>query len=140
LFNKFKKASIANRVLEESLYQQVANELAEGMRRDGLWAKALANAEGDEKKAKGLYLKYRVQSLLDEAEIEFQANEIRESQERNKDQLEKNRRVNIAQSDLNAKGYKLKSHSNYWTIIEPLGGRQRIESLDELEAYAKSRR
>lgn len=44
-------------------------ELSHDQRRDGLWAKAMANSGGSEEKAKSLYIKYRVQSIKDEAEI-----------------------------------------------------------------------
>ncbi len=44
-------------------------ELSEGKRRNGLWAKALANSDGNEEKAKSLYIQYRVQSIKDEAKI-----------------------------------------------------------------------
>jgi hypothetical protein len=32
----------------------------------GIWAMAFADAEGDEKKQKALYIKYRAKKLLDE--------------------------------------------------------------------------
>jgi hypothetical protein len=56
-------------LLEEQLYEQVVHELGNGQRRDGLWAKALANSDGLEEKAKALYIRYRVQSIKDEIEI-----------------------------------------------------------------------
>ena len=62
-------ATAAVRLIDESLYAQAFDELNQGIRRDGLWAKALANAEGDETKARGLYLQYRVQSYKDEAAL-----------------------------------------------------------------------
>ena len=43
--------------------------IQEGIKRDGLWAKALANSEGDEKKTKALYIQYRVQAIKDEVEV-----------------------------------------------------------------------
>lgn len=58
---------ILSRALEEQAYDAAAKEVEGGVRRDGLWAKAFANSEGDESRAKALYLKYRAQSLLDEA-------------------------------------------------------------------------
>ena len=62
-------ATAAVRLTDESLYAQAFDELNQGIRRDGLWAKALANAEGNETKARGLYLQYRVQSYKDEAAL-----------------------------------------------------------------------
>ena len=69
MFEKFRRTSAAARLLEEQLYEHVTHELASGQRRDGLWAKALANADGAEAKAKALYIRYRVQSIKDEMEI-----------------------------------------------------------------------
>lgn len=69
MFKKLRRTSAAIRLLEERLYEQVVHELSNGQRRDGLWAKALANSDGAEDKAKGLYIRYRVQSLRDEMEI-----------------------------------------------------------------------
>jgi hypothetical protein len=69
MFKKLKRASAAHRLLEEQLYKQVVQELAQGQRRDGLWGKALANSNGSKEKAEALYIQYRVQSIKDEIEI-----------------------------------------------------------------------
>ena len=70
-----------DRLAEEMLYAEAMREIEQGIRRDGLWGKALAESDGDEKKARGQYLKLRVQSLKDELEIE------RLESERQKQQL-----------------------------------------------------
>lgn len=70
-FASFLKKKIINtRLHEEKLYEQVYEEVKQGIRRDGLWAKALAFSEGDEAKAKSLYLQLRVQSLTDEMKLD----------------------------------------------------------------------
>lgn len=69
MFDKYKKNSAASRLMEEQLYAQALNEVESGLLRSGLWAKALANTSGDEQKSRGLYLKYRVQAMLDEAAL-----------------------------------------------------------------------
>jgi len=69
MFESIKKRSAAVRLVEEQLYEEVVNELASGIRRNGLWAKAIAKSECQEYTAKALYIEYRVQSLLDEYEI-----------------------------------------------------------------------
>ena len=51
---------------EEVLYRQVLDEMESGVMRKGIYAKALADGLGDEGKAQSLYIKYRVQSLIDE--------------------------------------------------------------------------
>lgn len=48
---------------EERFYAEVAQELQLHGPQPGLWAKAYAEAEGIEAKAKALYLRYRVQQL-----------------------------------------------------------------------------
>lgn len=69
MFEHLRRAAAASRIADEVLYEQVVVELAAGERRLGLWAKALSDSLGDEQKAKGLYIRYRVQSIRDEIEI-----------------------------------------------------------------------
>ncbi len=70
MFNKIKKKFAVGRLSEEVLYGHVARELEQGVVRDGLWAKAHAYSEGDDKKTKALYMQYRVQSLIDDHLLE----------------------------------------------------------------------
>jgi len=58
-----KSGSAAQRQHEEELYEVVAQEMADGEKRTGLWLKALENAEGDEVKQVSEYIKLRVKSL-----------------------------------------------------------------------------
>ena len=51
---------------EEAAYEAVAEEIDQGIRRQGLWAKAIAEAEGSEELARAIYIRLRVQSLMDE--------------------------------------------------------------------------
>lgn len=69
IWNIFRRESAVDRLLEEQLYEQVASDLRSGIRRDGLWAKALVSANGDEARARSLYIKLCVQALRDEAEV-----------------------------------------------------------------------
>lgn len=68
-WKKVKRSAIADRLVEEKLYEQALHEFELGVRRDGLWAKAFRKSNGDEQKANALYLEYRVQSIKDDAEI-----------------------------------------------------------------------
>lgn len=61
---------VQKRLAEEALYEQVAAEIAAGFRREGLWAKAISESGGSVEHARALYIRHRVQSLLDEAESE----------------------------------------------------------------------
>jgi hypothetical protein len=69
IFEKSKTKQSISRLAEEMLYAQVAEEIQNGVRRNGLWAKAIADAELNEDKAKSIYIKLRVQSLIDEYNI-----------------------------------------------------------------------
>lgn len=66
MFQEKSLGKSSERLLEEQIYEQVAIEISNGDKRDGLWAKALADSDGSLEKLKGLYIKYRVQSIKDE--------------------------------------------------------------------------
>lgn len=139
MFERFKRNSAATRLLEEQLYEQVVLELSQNQRRDGLWAKAMANSDGSEDKAKSLYIKYRVQSIKDEAEIAEAVAEQEEYNQKKAAVIERQKRIDNAESMLRSKGYKLSASVDGWVVKEPLGGRQQIGTLEELEQYARSR-
>ena len=139
LFEKFRRNSAAARLLEEQLYEQVVNELANGQRRNGLWAKAFANSDGLEEKVKALYIQYRVQSIKDEFEISEAVQEEAVRQVRAEAISERQRRINQCEALMRSKGYTLNVKGAGWIVKEPLGGRQPIETLEDLEQYAKSR-
>jgi hypothetical protein len=69
IFDKLKIQNAATRLIEEKLYETVVDDLQNGLRKNGLWAKAFAKSYGDESKAKALYISYRVQSIKDEINI-----------------------------------------------------------------------
>ncbi len=74
------------RSYDEKLYEQVANEIFEGLQRPGIWAKALADSKGDEALTRSLYIKYRVQALKDEHENLWEAN-LRDDRLREEEKL-----------------------------------------------------
>lgn len=61
---KLKNANAEMR--EEIIYAEVFSEIKAGYRRDGLWAKALSECQGDISKTEALYIKYRAKTLDDE--------------------------------------------------------------------------
>ena len=69
IWDVFRRESAVDRLLEEQLYAQVVSDLRNGVRRDGLWAKALVSANGDEARARPIYIKLCVQAIRDEAEV-----------------------------------------------------------------------
>ncbi len=69
IFDILRNKVAESRVTEELMYQAVVQEISAGIRRDGLWAKAYSDCNGNEAEAKARYIKYRVQSMLDEARL-----------------------------------------------------------------------
>jgi hypothetical protein len=66
IFDKFKTSTAIDRLSEEKLYEQVAQELKAGKKREGIWVKAMAKSGGDLNKAEALYIELRVQVIRDE--------------------------------------------------------------------------
>ncbi len=140
MFDKFRLNSAKARLLEEKVYEQVVQELAQGFRRDGLWAKAMAEGNGSEERAKSIYIKLRVQSIKDEMEVN--ADIIKTEAERSDYEEQERQRKKLSEFDeiLRKKGYKLNIRNNKFFIDEPLGGRQFIDTWQELEEYVNKRR
>lgn len=64
------QASVAiSRKAEELLYERALDEFDSGEIRRGLWAQALSEAGGNEARAKGVYLRLRVRSMVDDGAI-----------------------------------------------------------------------
>jgi hypothetical protein len=70
IFDKVKKTTIASRRYEEKLYEVALEEVENNEIRKGLYSKAISKADGDKEKADGIYLKLRVQSIMDDIESE----------------------------------------------------------------------
>jgi ankyrin repeat protein len=64
-----KNRSAKKRIVEEWVYEQVADELDNGDIRRGLWTKARGLAEGDANKCEGIYIQLRAESIVDEANL-----------------------------------------------------------------------
>lgn len=73
------KGSIPITIEEESIYEQVAEELASDIKKEGLWLKAIEQSEGDEKKTQSYYIKYRVESI--KKELQIKRNELAEQKQ-----------------------------------------------------------
>ena len=69
LFSSTRAKLAASKIAEEQLYAQAAEEVAAGVIRQGLWAKAIAESDGDEAAAKARYIKLRVELLIAEADL-----------------------------------------------------------------------
>lgn len=81
LFDNFKTANAANRLTEEALYAEALREIESGLRRDGIWAMAMAQSDMDTTKAAAKYIMLRVQSLKDELMLRDQSATLAEEQE-----------------------------------------------------------
>jgi len=64
--NRIKSKAAIDRHAEEILYEAAYKEVDSGRRRVGLWAKALAKANGAEESAQSIYIKLLVQKYKDE--------------------------------------------------------------------------
>lgn len=90
MFSKLKLNASVNRLLEERLFALVAQEMSENNIREGLWAKAFSQSDGDENKAKSKYIGLRVEALKDEKTvIDALLKELKDSE------VEKNKPVEI---------------------------------------------
>jgi hypothetical protein len=69
IFDDIKAKGAAYRLTEEALYAEALREIESGQRRDGIWAKAMAESDMDQGKAGAKYIKMRVQSLKDEVTV-----------------------------------------------------------------------
>lgn len=61
-----KDAAVVSRRYDERLHELALREMQSGERRDGLWAKALIEGQGDEGRAQAIYLRLLVTALQDE--------------------------------------------------------------------------
>ncbi len=62
-FFKSKQATLADNRYDEQVHGTVASEIAAGELVPGLWAKAFAQADGNEQRAKAIYIKLRVEQI-----------------------------------------------------------------------------
>ena len=69
LFTSTKAKLAAQKLAEEHLYELAAEEIAANSIRPGLWAKAIAEADGDDAKAKARCIKLRVETMKAEADL-----------------------------------------------------------------------
>ena len=69
MFRKKNPNEAKQRLHEEELYGIAYAEIANNEIKHGVWAKALVQAQGDESKAKALYIELRLQSILDEMAV-----------------------------------------------------------------------
>lgn len=139
LFDNFKKETRNLRISENIIYEQVADELNKGIKKEGLWLKAIENSNGLEHKVKPLYIKYRVSSIKDE--IQYQddvAENIRKKNlEINKIQRERKQdeRFYNAKDKLKKYGCDIQKMHQGWIVITPHLEKERFYTWEELDNY-----
>ena len=69
MFFKGKTLGAKLRAAEEARYEKVALEIDNGIIKEGLWAKAVSQSGDAESSVRGIYIKLRVQSLIDEEHL-----------------------------------------------------------------------
>jgi ABC-type Na+ efflux pump permease subunit len=74
---------------DERFYEAVAEEISNGIYKQGIRTKAFAEADGVESKAQALYIKYRVAQLIEQASLEKKARELEAAEQRKRDIAEK---------------------------------------------------
>lgn len=62
--NKKMRTRVSKSDLEDKAFAEAASELDTNQREAGVWARAFSDAEGDENRAKALYIRYRAQRIL----------------------------------------------------------------------------
>lgn len=71
------------RLQEELLYKVVADEIKNEQIREGLMAKALVETSGNKEQARLLYIKYRIQSIIDETNLKEAEEKLAETARQN---------------------------------------------------------
>jgi len=134
MFKKTKAKLAASRLQEEKLYEAVFLEQASGVRREGLYNKALAFSDGNVEKANSLYIQYRVQSIKDENCIsefiaENSTKNMENSSEMYDDEFESESSYDVyncdeekiikdASSIIKSMGFPLFFKNGKWTVID----------------------
>ena len=69
IWGKIKAASADARRKDEEYHARAMHKIQAGNRRDGLWAKAMASAQGEDSSAKLIYFKLLVQAIRDDEHL-----------------------------------------------------------------------
>ena len=161
--NEVKLSNATSRLIEEQYYEAVVDELQQGIKRSGLWAKALAKSNGDEGKAKALYISYRVQSIKDEMKLsdamreqEIKAEKLRkqakierrkqveaeraikEEEAKKKQEIKEQIEIDSSISNLHERGYTVIKKGYGWFVSDySTGSGIKISSAEQLHKYVK---
>ncbi len=82
---------------EEAIYNEVAEELSNDIRKEGFWLKAIQNTDGNESKALALYIKYRSEAIKAERQKVIEVQKLKkEKKEKRKKDIEEAKKAKIA--------------------------------------------
>lgn len=147
ILNKFANIILGSQEIDDIIYEEISTELNSGIKHGGLWVKAIENSNGDNEKAKSLYIKYRVRSIkdaikADRAEQINYENLLKEQEKLLKEQKElddKNQLFNTSKILLTGKGYTVEQQGLLWVVKDKYGSIDYFEDLEKLYSYAASR-
>lgn len=126
LFTKNRNSK--KRIIEEWVYEQVADELDAGEMRKGLWTKARGLSEGDSNKCESIYIQLRAESIVDEIKLLSEANEL---------QIKGQKRNPKAKNNTNNKPYVQEETKVVSTLPNKEARRtNELEKRDNLSAHA----
>lgn len=107
IFSSFAGDTSTQRLEESRLFEKAYEEYEHDVIVKGLWAKAIAEAEGNEKKVEAIYLKLRVQQIKDETELSAKSKQskskaakkkkLEETRKKREEELQKQAEVNYLQ-------------------------------------------
>ena len=110
LFSSAKATLAARKLAEERLYEIAVEEIAANNIRPGLWAKALAETDGNEAAAKARYIKLLIKSMKAEADLqEYVAENFekeRAESERREEELKKYKAKKAAATEQSPNTFK----------------------------------
>jgi len=98
LWSSIRDAFVIGRKDDEVLYARALQEIEAGIRRHGLWAKALATTGGNEDRAKAEYIKLVVKALRDQRYVEARFQdavqvETRRAEKRRQTEIQEQQRI-----------------------------------------------
>ena len=137
MFGRNRKSNLAARIVDERLHDTIAAEINGGVKKEGLWLKALANSRGNEERAFGVYIKLRLQSLKDELEFASMQDE-----NRNQDQAVITTsgadRLAGTISKMESAGCTVIKRPVGWRVRDPRGKWTHCDNFYDLESIAST--
>lgn len=122
---------VVDRQLEEALFEEVVRELDAGIKKEGLWAKALMFTEGDAQRAYPKYIELRAQAMRDEALMasvsnavnSIEANESFEKEVFSADPLVELGELDslISISEFKKWGFRVSQIGDIWELVHKFG-------------------